>query len=181
MEATLGALYILRNPLDVASSAANHWNCSIDHAIVNMGNPDTRFARSRKKMAAQLEQRLLNWSGHVLSWADAPGLNCLTIRYEDMLQDPLNTFSRAAAFLQMPKDPQRIEKAIRFSAFSELSRQEAEKGFYERPQHTARFFQQGKSGGWREQLTAEQVARIVAEHGEVMRRFGYLDERGEPV
>lgn len=179
-EATLGALYILRNPLDVAHSAANHWNCSLDQAIAYMGNPEARFARSHKKMARQLEQRLLNWSGHVLSWVDAPGLNCLAIRYEDMLQDPLSTFSRAAAFLQFPSNPERIEKAISFSDFRELSRQEAEQGFSERPQHTGHFFRQGKSGGWRELLTPEQVAKIVADHGEVMRRFGYLNEL-EPV
>lgn len=180
-EATLGVLYILRNPLDVASSAANHWNCSLDEAIARMGNPETVFPRSREKLASQLEQRLLDWSGHVLSWVDTPGLNRLTIRYEDMLQDPLNTFSRAAAFLQFPVVQERIEKSIRFSDFQELSRQEAEKGFNERPHHTGRFFRQGKSGGWRELLNTEQVGRIIADHGEVMRRFGYLDERGEPV
>ena len=34
---TSGAIYIVRNPLDVAISYANHMNCSIDFAIEQMG------------------------------------------------------------------------------------------------------------------------------------------------
>jgi aryl sulfotransferase len=117
----------------------------------------------------------------VLSWVDAAELNRLAIRYEDMLTHPEETFSRAAAFLALPHEPERIGKAIRFSDFREVARQEAEKGFRERPHHTERFFREGRSGDWREKLTPEQVNRIVADHSTVMRRFGYLDERGCPV
>lgn len=180
-EVTLGALYILRNPLDVAPSAANHWHCSIDQAIERMGDAKMALARSRTSLPAQVRQILHTWSEHVQSWADAPDLQRLVIRYEDMQGDPIATFTRAAAFLNLPSDPARIEKAIRFSDFRELARQEAEKGFRERPQHTERFFRQGQSGGWRDKLTPEQVARIVADHGPVMRRFGYLDDAGEPL
>lgn len=180
-EATLGALYILRNPLDVAPSYANHNHSTIDDAITRMGESKHALCRSRKSLPNQVQQQLLTWSKHVLSWVDAPGLNCLVIRYEDMLNDPVATFTRAARFLHLPDDSARVEKAIRFSEFKVLARQEEENGFKERPPKTERFFRQGKSGGWRDKLAPEQVERIVADHGEVMRRFGYLDERGEPV
>lgn len=180
-EATLGALYILRNPLDVAPSYANHNHCSIDDAITRMSEPDHALCKSRKSLPNQVRQRLLTWSEHVLSWVDAPDLNCQVIRYEDLLKDPVSAFTRAARFLQLPDDPARVAKAIRFSDFKVLSRQEEEKGFRERPPKTERFFRQGKSGDWRDQLTPAQVDRIVAGQGEVMRRFGYLNAAGEPV
>ncbi|WP_207459236.1 sulfotransferase domain-containing protein [Azospirillum sp. SYSU D00513] len=180
-DATLGAVYILRNPLDVAPSVANHNQCSIDEAIAGMGDSGYALCRSRQRLTDQVRQRLLSWSAHVLSWTDAPGLNRLVIRYEDMLDDPAATFTRAARFLQVPDDPARVEKAIRFSGFQELARQEQEKGFRERPSRAARFFRQGRSGGWRDTLTAGQVERIIADHGAVMRRFGYLDTSGQPV
>lgn len=180
-ETTRGVLYIIRNPLDVAPSAANHWHCTLDEAIARMGEPKTALCRSRKSLPPQVRQRLLSWSGHVLSWVDAPGLRCEVIRYEDMLADPLPTFTRAAEFLELPHDPDRVSKAIRFSRFSELARQEEEKGFRERPQHTERFFREGKSGDWRDKLTPSQANRVIADHGEVMRRFGYLDAQGNPV
>ncbi|MDM4769031.1 sulfotransferase domain-containing protein [Solimonas sp. SE-A11] len=180
-EATLGALYIVRNPLDVAPSAANHWHCSIDQAIEQMGQPDMALCRSRKSLPPQVRQRLLSWSGHVESWADASGLNLHVIRYEDMLDRAQETFSGAARFLGLPDDPARVAKAIRFSAFGELARQESEKGFRERPRHTERFFRQGRAGGWRDRLTQEQVQRLVKDHSAVMYRYGYLDAAGEPV
>jgi hypothetical protein len=39
----------------------------------------------------------------------------------------------------------------------------------------------GKSGGWREKLTLEQINRIVVDHNNVMQRFGYLDVNGQPA
>ena len=180
-EATLGALYILRNPLDVAPSYANHHHTSIDEAIKAMGESDHALCKTRKGLPNQVRQKLLTWSEHVLSWVDAPGLNCHVIRYEDMLHDPITTFTEAARFLQQPDDPARIEKAIRFSDFKVLSQQEAEKGFKERPPKTERFFRQGKSGDWRDKLSPQQVEGIIAHHDSVMRRFGYLDALGQPI
>lgn len=174
-EATLGALYIVRNPLDVAPSFASHLHCSIDEAIARMGDPLYALSRTRHGLPNQVRQRLLNWSQHVLSWVAAPGLDCHVIRYEDMLDAPAEIFAQAARFLQLPDDPARIDKAIRFSDFKVLASQEAEQGFREKPANATRFFRQGRSGGWREQLSAAQVERIVADHGDVMRRFGYLD------
>lgn len=176
---TLGALYIVRNPLDVAPSSANHYNCTIDKAIAYMG--DTDFRMAEVGAPNQVRQRLLSWSRHVASWVDAPGLTVEAVRYEDMLARPLETFTRAAAFLELPTDSRRVEKAIQFSSYEELSRQEEEGGFVERPPHTSRFFRRGKAGAWRDTLTAEQVKQIIADHGAIMRRFGYLDANDDPV
>ena len=175
-EATLGAIYLIRNPLDVAPSAANHWHCTINEAIARMGNPRMALCASRRALPPQVRQPLGTWSAHVLSWVDAPGLPCEVIRYEDLLAEPLATFTRAARFLQLPHDRPRVEKAIRFSAFEELARQEAEAGFRERPQHTSQFFRKGQSGDWRDKLSLAQVERLLADHGAVMQRFGYGPE-----
>ncbi|GAB3430690.1 sulfotransferase domain-containing protein [Massilia solisilvae] len=178
---TLGALYILRNPLDVAPSFANHLGKSIDHAIARMGDPEFALAARKRRLDSQVRQRLLSWSQHVESWVDAPDLNLLVIRYEDMLDDPIDTFTRAARFLHLPDDPARIEKSVRFSDFKVLAAQETRGGFRERPPESTRFFLSGKSGTWRDRLTDAQVERIVADHRAVMRRFGYLDAAGNPI
>ena len=180
-EATLGALYIVRNPLDVAPSNANHNQSTIDQAIARMGEAKYALCRTRKALPSQVRQQLLSWSQHVLSWIDAPELNCHVMRYEDMLSDPIASFTQATRFLGLAQAPEQIEKAIRFSDFKELSRQEEQKGFKERPTKTERFFRQGKSGGWRDKLSPEQVQRIVSDHGAVMQRMGYLDGAGNPV
>jgi hypothetical protein len=179
LEATLGTLYFLRNPLDVAISFANHNSCSIDRAIENMGDPTFVFCKGKHGLPNQLRQKLLSWSGHVLSWVDVEGVE--VIRYEDMKLAPHATFSRAARFLQLTTNPQKIDKAIRFSDIKELQRQEAELGFHEKPAKTERFFRKGVVGEWQEKLSEEQIERIIEDHREVMRRFGYLDDRDRPT
>jgi len=81
-DATVGALYIIRNPLDVAISFAHHSHCSIDKSIEHMGTADFKFCGNPKRLDNQLRQWLLSWSKHVLSWADAADINRLVVRYE---------------------------------------------------------------------------------------------------
>jgi aryl sulfotransferase len=180
-EGTLGAVYVLRNPLDVVASLANHMNVSLDRAISFMADDAASFAAKPSRLHPQVRHRLLSWAAHVASWIDAPGLNREIVRYEDMQARPAETFARVAGFLGLPTEAARVDKAVRFSTFAELSRQEAEGGFDERPHHTAMFFRRGQAGGWIDTLTPDQVARIIADHGPMMRRLGYLDSIGHPL
>lgn len=173
-EATLGALYIIRNPLDIASSAANHWNCSIDEAVDIMCRTGMARDDSKEALPRQVRQRMGSWSEHVSSWVDAPDLNLQVIRYEDMISDPQASFSKAAKFLTLTTDPKRVAKAIRSSSFTECSYQEATNGFREKLHNNAKFFNTGLVGSGREQLTPNQIDRLIRAHAEVMIRFGYL-------
>ena len=180
-EGTLGALYIIRNPLDVASSLANQYSISLNEAILKMGSNEYILDSSKQKHHNQVQQQLFTWSNHVLSWVDAPHLNCFTIRYEDMTSAPLKTFSQAAYFLGFSSSSEKIAKAIKFSNFKILAKQEKERGFKEASVKTNRFFRKGKAGGWRKELTEVQIKQIIKDHYAVMRRFGYLNEAGEPI
>lgn len=174
------AIYLIRNPLDVAVSFANHAGCDLDTSIDRMANAEFALAAGTDQLPEQLRQRLLSWSTHVLSWVEAP-IPVKVLRYEDMKQQPLETFTQAARFAGLPDDAARVRKALAFSDFKELQRQEQESGFKERPPKAKRFFREGGWGVWRQEMTPEQAARLIREHQEVMQRFGYLTEDGEPV
>lgn len=181
-EAIRGALYLLRNPLDVAISFAHHSNCSIDKAIDNMSNPEFAFCGGNKRLYNQLRQWLLSWSEHVLSWVDAEHIKRLLIlRYEDMINDPLSTFTQAASFLELSGDKNSINKALEHCAIEKLQKQEREKGFKEKMAKSKNFFRKGKVGDWQNTLSDKQIMRIVSDHFEVMQRFGYLDSQGNPL
>ncbi len=184
-DACRGVVYILRNPLDVAASAAHHWGDSLDEAIARMNRPDAVLLGSANPASAtvraQVRQRILDWSSHVLSWVDAPALPIHVVRYEDLLADPLTHFGAVARFLQLPDDDAALQRAIEATRFDELSRQEQAAGFRERSPRAERFFRKGRAGGWRDELDGAQVQRLVDAHGPVMRRFGYLDGSGQPV
>jgi hypothetical protein len=180
-EATRGVIYIIRNPLDVAISFANHLGAPIDRVLKRMAEHDFCFSGHPGRLDDQLRQRLLSWSGHVRSWTEAQNLDLHVIRYEDMKKKTVETFTRAASFAGLTHSAQQIEKALKFSDFSEMQRQEQEKGFKEKPLKADAFFHKGEVGTWRDTLNKRQVKKVIAAHGEVMKRFGYLDEKGEPL
>ena len=179
--ATAGAIYFIRNPLDVAVSFAHHEDCDYDTAITDMANSAFTFCGKPSRLHNQLRQKLLTWSDHVLTWADAAPFPVCLLRYEDMKAQPLETFTHAVRFAGLDHSEAQIEKALHFSAFDILQQQEETDNFRERSAASSRFFRKGESGSWREELNKEQVQRIVNDHREVMQRFGYLDERGEIV
>lgn len=177
-KATVGAIYIVRNPLDVAISYAHHSGVAIDRAIAVMADESHTLGASRGRLGRQLPQRLLSWSKHVLSWVAAPGLDIHVMRYEDMHRDPLTSFSEAARFARLPCDPTMVEKALQFSAFDLLQQMERAHGFREKSRHAESFFRNGKVGSWRSVLSDAQVSTICEQHGPVMRRLGYLNDYG---
>ena len=61
-----------------------------------------------------------------------------------------------------------------------MQKLEAEQGFGEKMPGAESFFRKGMVGSWRDELAPEWVDKLIADHGEVMRRFGYLTEGGEP-
>jgi hypothetical protein len=68
--------------------------------------------------------------------------------------------------------PERLARAITFSAFGELAAQE-QTGGYLKDAGGAAFFAKGTEGQWREALSAAQARQIENAHGPVMARCGY--------
>jgi hypothetical protein len=169
-----GAIVIVRDPRDVTPSLASHRNTSIDEAIAFMNDRDAQFSANTTKQDLQLRQKLPGWSGHVASWLDQTDIPVHLVRYEDLQIDTVTMLRRALQFAGQAATDDEICRAVRFADFARLRQQEEEKGFREAPpQAGARFFRRGEAGGWRDELTADQAARIVAAHGAVMRRLGY--------
>lgn len=177
LRASRGAICIIRNPLDVAPSYANHRNTGLDAIVRIMADDSHAIAARAGGVFPQLRQHVGSWSGHVQSWADAP-MPVHVVRYEELKADPVHAFGAIAAFSGIPHTPADLHRAIRFSAFPELRRQEDAAGFRERSRQAARFFRRGESGAWRDELTSAHVEQIIAAHGPVMKRFGYLAKDG---
>ena len=181
-DATQGAIYLIRNPLDIAASWANHSGTSLEKSTDCLINETHILAKaSSRKFANQVQQFLGSWSDHVRSWTDCQDFPVLAIRYENLLAAPLEHFSRAQKFLEIDKTSEQVEQAIASTRFETLQSYEAQHGFKERPKGSKQFFRKGKSGSWREELPAECAKRIIDAHGETMRRFGYLDASGKPT
>ena len=170
LEVTTGAVYVVRNPLDLVLSLAPHFGLSIDAAIELMASETAGSPADR----ANVGQRFSSWSSHAKSWTRQQNDRLHVVRYEDMHQSPDKAFGEVAAFLGLDTAVEGIERAIRFSSFDVLRGQEDVHGFRERSIHANKFFRTGKMGSWRSTLTDKQVAAIVDRHRGQMARFDYL-------
>jgi hypothetical protein len=169
-----GAIVIVRDPRDVASSVANHNRVDIDAAITLMNNCQAAYCAKPGRLDQQLRQQVPGWSGHIASWLDQADIAVHLIRYEDMQADTIGTFRRALDFASRRATEEELARAVAFADFAELRRQEQDKGFAETPRRPGGlFFRRGEVGAWREELTPEQVAQIEAAHAPMMRRLGY--------
>lgn len=167
---TVGAIYVLRNPLDVVPSMADHFGLSLDEAIDFLGAEGAATENNDQFVT----QMLGSWSEHVATWTAQDPQAVLVLRYEDMLSQPLKAFAKVMKKLGLGKDKALLKRAVKASSFRELAGQERRSGFVERSDKAERFFRAGKAGGWRAVLSDEQVDRVVADHGELMQRYGYL-------
>ena len=177
-----GAIVIVRDPRDVAPSLANYNRVDIDKAIAQINDREVAYCARPERQDVQLRQKLPSWSGHVASWLDQTDIPVHLIRYENLQADTAAVFRAALAFAGRPVTDEEISRAVAYADFAELRRQEQEKGFRETPRRPGGlFFRRGEVGAWRDELTAEQVARIEAAHGLMMRRLGYELTGGLPL
>lgn len=172
LKVTSGAIYAVRNPLDVAISFSHHMGVSLDDAIERMATANTETAVTD----TAVYEIYGSWSQHVESWTARPQRAIHVVRYEDMLEKPIITFGGLARHLLLSPNAVQLIEAIDRSSFRALQRQEAKNGFREKPDTAETFFRVGKAGQWKDVLSRRQIRRIVEAHGAQMRRFGYLTD-----
>ncbi|MCZ4353812.1 sulfotransferase domain-containing protein [Roseovarius aestuarii] len=170
LQYTRSAVYIVRNPLDMVLSYARHYGIDVAQAVAAIGRSDNANASD----AATVWQFLGSWSEHVNSWTSKAPYPVCVLRYEDMLDQPEVAFGALVKHLGVPLEEERLKKAIKFSSFDEVSKQESEGGFKENPGKSEKFFNKGQSGQWKEALSEELADQLRRDHRSTMKRFGYL-------
>jgi len=169
-----GCVYIVRNPLDVAVSYAHHLDVTIDDAVSIMTDPEHAIQVRQGKYSPHVRQHIGTWSENVTSWTANRFIPVHVIRYEDMYFQPLVTFSKVLDFLRFEPRPNAVEKAMKFSKFGEMRRQEMSGRFHDKPATMEKFFRRGITGDWKNVLTDAQISRIIDAHGPAMAEFSYL-------
>jgi aryl sulfotransferase len=172
LEATRAAILVVRDPRDVACSYAPFFDVDLDTAIdamarnepVGHGNP----------AHSQTAQPWGSWSSHTLSWLspDVP-FPVHLVRYEDLREDAVATLEPVFAAVGLECTHEQLAEAVARARFERLQESESKHGFRETSPRTRVFFRSGRSGGWRDELSNDQVATIEQDHHEVMTTLGY--------
>lgn len=168
---TRASIYILRNPLDMVLSYSRHYSVSHEDAVLQICHEDNGTPPTEKSTA----QYLSSWDNHVKTWTDHAPWKRILVRYEDLLDDPETFFAKILELIGVPLEEDRLLRAIRFSSFDELSKQEETQGFIERPAKAEKFFRKGQKDQWKSELDPKLVDMICEKMGDTMKRFGYLE------
>ena len=174
-EATRAAVYLVRNPLDVAPSLRRLLDLpGLREAVDFLGSPGSSLFGDGSRAGVQLRQRLGSWSEHVRSWTGQDEFPVCVVRYEDLLERPEESFGRILEALGEEPEPARLRRALHACRLEALAASEQERGFRE-SSGSGPFFGPGRAGLGRDLLGPDLVDEVLEAHGEVMERFGYLE------
>jgi len=161
---TRSAVYLVRDPRDVALSFARHVSKEVDQMITDMDTEAFMLHSATNPVPVWIGR----WHDHVESWTQKEYTT--VVRYEDLKDDPETHFARILEAFHMKINRQRLRKAIRLCDIERLKKQESQERFSELGSQD-KFFGQGR--GWANELTEKQAMRIVANHSDQMTRHGY--------
>lgn len=171
---TSRALYLVRDPRDIAVSWAHHNGFTIDEAIDSMTGECVVEEDGIPCHVGPWNDHIDGWMGTLDERMAGPDFPVTVLRYEDLLDHDPESWSSVlhAAGIEWP-DLERMEFAWRNTVFGKLQDAERFRGFSEakpgRP-----FFRRGIAGAWQDSLTPEQADRIERAFRELMIAFGYL-------
>jgi hypothetical protein len=118
------------------------------------------FYRTLRKLIVEPRSSETCWSNHVFSWTrDKRDGMTTTIRYEDLILDPVTSLASSLEALQIQLE---LRDGHNLPSFDELHRK------------WPQFFRKGKNGSWRQEMPNDLHQLFWQYHGEAMEAFGYL-------
>ena len=128
---TKGAIYLVRDPRDVLVSLSHHngykFEKTLEHfsSSYNFEYPSSGNKRYKKTLMG-------TWSDHYKSWKNFKSCKILFIRYEDMVLNELDTFTKVINYLNevdgIEFDNDKLTKALKQTQFKELQKMERAEG-----------------------------------------------------
>ena len=133
---TLAAIYLVRDPRNVITSIANHYQITTQNAFDFMKDKN-RGIIEREGNRYTGFQPLFSWDLHLKSWTENTLYPSLIIKYEDLIIDTASVFKKVLEFIKKITnsknniDKQKLLKCVENCKFSNLKTMEREKGFDE--------------------------------------------------
>ena len=163
------AVHVVRNPLDVAVSLKHHMGMKEEVIVRIMTNADM-IARRTKTC---VWEKYGSWRTHTESWLNQAPYPTFHLRYEDLAEHKVNILGNALAHAGMELGADRVQGLLDGTAITNLQAAEDKVGFDEIQSALTNFFRAGKTGAWKQELSAEARTKILADCQPLMDHFGF--------
>ncbi len=178
---TLGTIYIVRDPRNVVTSLAHHYNLSIDQATDVMIDKNRLMDKTPKNCRVFLG----SWNFNFNSWKNLKDQNkYLLIKYEDLINKKKTIVLKIFKYLDLlglksNLDMTRLNKAIKTTEFENMKKKEENETFYEavidsKTGKRKNFFNLGPKNNWRQLLDEKNKNKIEKNFEKEMFELGYL-------
>ena len=180
---TLGGIYIVRDPRNVVTSLANHYQITIDEAY--------EFMKDRKRAIIEKKDNrylgftaLFSWDFHIDSWLNYQNFPILVIRYEDLQYETFRTLKKVVTFIKdISKsnknfDQSKAKETIKSCEFEKLKKMEADTGFHEAvlkkgKLERIKFFNLGKENNYKNLLNTNLITQMNETFKQKLLKFNY--------
>ncbi len=179
---TLGVIYIVRDPRNLVTSFAHHFNLKINDAT-NFIFDQSRFL---VKTPTVCKTFIGSWNFHYNSWKQFKmNKNYLLIKYEDLIHKKKETLINIFKFLDtlvikdFKIDFDKLNNAIKSTEFYKMKNLEKKEIFHESmidPKNGKRkaFFNLGPENNWKKILDKKYILKIENHFQSEMKELGYL-------
>ena len=178
---TAGVIYIVRDPRNVVSSYAHHYQKSLEDSFNDLKS--TTVIKQTKN--DQLPDLVGSWNFNYNSWKQLKSLNkYILIKYEDLISDTEKTFINIINFIsklinsKIEINEKKLKKVIEATSFEKIQKLEKKSGFSEakikKNGEKINFFNLGPENKWEKNLDPKIKSEIENTFRVEMKEIGYL-------
>ena len=182
---TLGVIYIIRDPRNVITSLKNNNNFKTYEEALQMMLNENAVLSDYSHLNNNAKTNIINsWKINYQSWLSNNFFRRLTIRYEDLIADPFQTFRDVLVFVNTIcrfNDNFKLNKfnnAVKSTSFDALQNLEEMGKFSENvysvnEKKKIKFFNQGPNNDWRKILNKDLIKKMNEIYKEDLIKFNY--------
>jgi len=179
-----GVIYVIRDPRDICVSWSNHTGGSYDQSVDFMTNElqSLLWVKGKNNLFENNNippSFISSWDKHVISWTSNNWeIPLLIVKFEDLVYKKEDTIRIIASFFsnnygfKFQNLDQKVINILETTSFSNLKKEESNKGFIE-AQKGRKFFKKGTKDQWKNKLNKDQLLKIEDKFKVVMNKFDY--------
>jgi Sulfotransferase domain len=165
------AIYLIRDGRDVA--------VSYYYTLIRRGLYEGDFGPFLSLFLSGRVDGYGPWHEHVESWLASPLQardSLLVLKYEDLLERPVENLSAAMEFLGVSVDRERAEETVRAYSAERMRERERDSRFHHKQKRRdIMFVRTAGPGDWARTFSAEDEELFARVTGGLLRRLGYAD------
>ncbi|WP_083862289.1 sulfotransferase domain-containing protein [Baaleninema simplex] len=161
-------IYLLRDGRDVMVSYYRFLQ-----ALRSSKNESVDFLHMVKTGEGLFQNR--KWHDQVEAWLKNPHqADTITVRYEDMLERPVDELERVCEFIHFEASRDVLEQVTAAASFQSLRKKEEKFGLNNPGWPKDKFFnRRGKAGSYKDEMPKEVLEAFMEEAGETLEKVGY--------